>query len=158
MTGQAFTPEEDVLRAHLAGGSFRSGVAGQRWRLVALSWPYAVFGVRAGDGIEYGLRFDCSGYPRTPATARPWDLNRDAPLAPNLWPTGRSRVPLAFNPAWKNGCCLYLPCDRGSIEGHMNSNQEHPSLLWNPTVGIVHYLRVVHDLLNSGDYGGRRAA
>ncbi|MGA2795357.1 MAG: hypothetical protein ABSE69_17895, partial [Roseiarcus sp.] len=62
------------------------------------------------------------------------------------------------NPNWKNGACLYLPCDRQSIEGHANWCQEHPSLIWDPAIGVVHYLRVVHDLLNSGDYGGRRAA
>lgn len=112
----------------------------------------------AVDGVEYGLRFECGDYPRTPPTARPWDLEKDSPLSHDRWPTGRERVPLAFNPNWKNGACLYLPCDRQSIEGHANWFQEHPSLIWDPTIGVVHYLRVVHDLLNSGDYGGRRAA
>lgn len=155
---RSFSPEEAVFREHLAGGRFRSGVAAARWRLISVAWPYAVFAVRAADGIEYGLRFECGNYPHSPATARPWDVERDAPLDPNLWPRGSHRIPLAFNPAWKNGSCLYLPCDRGSIEGHQNWMHEHPSLLWNPALGVVHYLRVVHDLLNSGDYGGRRAA
>ena len=123
-----------------------------------MSWPHAVFAVLAADGIEYGLRFECTNYPRTPATARPWDFELDAPLAIEKWPTGRQRIPLAFNPDWKNGSCLYLPCDRVSIEGHANWHNEHPNLLWNPDLGVVHYLRLVHDLLNSGDYGGRRAA
>lgn len=152
------SPEEGVFRSHLAGGRFISGVAAGRWRFVSIAWPHAVFGVRAADGIEYGLRFDCRDYPRTPATARPWDLERDAPLEAARWPTGSNRIPLAFNPGWKDGACLYLPCDRQSIEGHANWYQEHPSLIWNPALGVVHYLRVVHDLLNSGDYGGRRAA
>jgi hypothetical protein len=152
------SPEEAVFRAHLVGGRFRSGSAAGRWQLVSVSWPHAVFGVRASDGIEYGLRFDCEGYPRTPSTARPWDIELDAPLAFDKWPTGHDRIPLAFNPGWKNGSCLYLPCDRQSIEGHANWYQEHPSLVWDPSLGFVHYLRIVHDLLNSGDYGGRRAA
>lgn len=152
------SPEEAVFRAHLAGGPFRSGAAAGRWRLASLAWPYALIGVRATDGIEYGLRFECTDYSRTAPTARPWDIAQNTPLAQNLWPTGRARVSLAFNPAWKNGDCLYLPCDRQSIEGHANWFQEHPSLIWDPTIGIVHYLRVVYDLLNSGDYGGRRAA
>jgi hypothetical protein len=117
-----------------------------------------VFGVRAADGVEFGLRFDCCGYPRTPPTARLWNIELNAPLGHNHWPTGRERLPLAFNPAWKNGACLYIPCDRQSIEGHANWLHEHPSLIWDPAIGIVHYLRVVYDLLNSGDYGGRRAA
>jgi len=150
--------EEAVFLAHLAGGSFRLGAAGGRWRSVSVTWPHAVFGVRAADGIEYGLRFECANYPQTPPTARPWDVARDTPLAPELWPTGQARVPLAFNPGWKNGSCLYLPCDRQSIEGHANWYNEHPSLIWDPSIGIVHYLRIVHELLNSGDYGGRRAA
>lgn len=151
-------PDRQVFDAHLAGGPFRIGAASGRWRLVSVAWPHAVFAVRAGDGTEYGLRFECMDYPRSPATARPWDLDLDAPLAFDRWPTGRQRIPLAFNPGWKNGCCLYLPCDRQSIEGHSNWYQEHPSLVWNPALGVVHYLRVVHDLLNSGDYEGRRAA
>lgn len=152
------SPEEAIFRAHLVGGRFRSGSAADRWRFVSVSWPHAVFAVWAADGIEYGLRFECEGYPRTPATARPWDIELNAPLAFDRWPTGRDRIPLAFNPGWKNGSCLYLPCDRQSIEGHANWYQEHPSLVWDPSLGFVHYLRVVHDLLNSGDYGGRRAA
>lgn len=153
----SISPEEAVFLIHLTGGRFRSGAAAGRWRAVSVTWPYAVFGVRGADGVEYGLRFECGDYPRTPPTARPWDIERDAPLSHDRWPTGRERVPLAFNPSWKNGACLYLPCDRQSIEGHANWFQEHPSLIWDPALGVVHYLRVVHDLLNSGDYGGRRA-
>lgn len=155
---RAVSPEEAVFRTHLDGGRYLSGVAAGRWRLVSVSWPYAVFTVRAADGVEYGLRFECKDYPHTPATACPWDIGIDAPLSFDKWPKGRERIPLAFNPGWKNGSCLYLPCDRQSIEGHANWYQEHPSLVWNPTLGIVHYLRIVHDLLNSGDYGGCRAA
>ena len=155
---EPLSPDEAVFRAHIAGGRFRSGAASGRWRLVSVAWPHAVFGVRASDGNEYCLRFECADYPRTPATARLWDIDLDSPLAVNRWPGGRERIPLAFNPDWKNGSCLYLPCDRVSIEGHANWHQQHPSLVWDATLGVVHYLRVVHDLLNSGDYGGRRAA
>lgn len=150
------SPDEAEFLAHLAGGRFRSGAATERWRLVSVAWPYATFVVRAADRIDYGLRFLCNDYPRTPPTAQPWDVDLNMPLGVHLWPTGRERVPLAFNPGWKGGTCLYLPCDRQSIEGHAGWFQQHPSLIWDPAIGIVHYLRVVHDLLNSGDYGGRR--
>jgi hypothetical protein len=153
-----FKPDEAVFRDDLASGRFKVGVAGGRWHIVSLAWPYVVFCVRAADGDEYGFRFDCTDYPRIPPTARLWDIDKDAPLAHDHWPSGRDRVPLAFNPSWKNGACLYLPCDRLSVEGHANWYHEHPSLIWDPRIGIVHYLRVLHDLLNSGDYGGRRAA
>jgi hypothetical protein len=154
----SLTPEEAVFHAHLAAGRYRSGASAGRWRLVSVAWPHAIFVVCARDGVEYGLRFDLEDYPRTPPSARPWDVGLGAPLAPNKWPTGQNRVSFAFNPGWKNGSCLYLPCDRISIEGHPNWSQQHPSLIWDPTIGIVQYLRIVQDLLTSGDYGGRRAA
>jgi len=154
----ATSTEEAVLRQHLAGGHFRIGVAAGRWRLVSAHWPHVIVAVRAADDLEYGLRFECNDYPRTPATAQPWNIEENIPLVPERWPAGRDRIPLAFNPGWKNGNCLYLPCDRQSIEGHANWAQQHPSLIWNPALGIVHYLRIVHDLLNSGDYSGQRSA
>jgi hypothetical protein len=150
-------PDESAFRAHVASGAFLLGVSSGRWRLVSVTWPYAVFGVRAADGAEFGLRFECQDYPRTAPTARPWDIDRDAPLACDRWPKGTTRIPMAFNPGWKNGSCLYLPCDRQSIDGHANWYQEHPSLIWDAAVGVVHYLRIVCDLLNSGDYLGRVA-
>ncbi|MGE0372907.1 MAG: hypothetical protein AB7Q01_13565 [Gammaproteobacteria bacterium] len=155
---EQFSPAEAVFHGHLAGGAFRLGAAGGRWRLVSVSWPYAVFAIRAVDGVEYGFRFDCEGYPQNAPTGRLWDVDRDVPLPSKRWPTGHDRIPRAFNPGWKNGTCIYLPCDRQSIEGHANWFHEHPGLVWNPSVGVVHYLRVLHDLLNSGDYGGRLAA
>jgi hypothetical protein len=155
---QAMSSEELVFLAHLGSGRFRSGVAAKRWRHVSTDWPFAIFGVTAADGLEYGLRFDLTGYPRTEATARLWDLRANAQLQFANWPAGQNRIPLAFNPGWKDGACLYLPCDRMSLDGHPNWLHEHPSLLWDATTGFIQYLRIVHDLLNSGDYGGRRAA
>lgn len=150
-------PDESEFRAHLSAGSYLLGATSGRWRLVEVAWPFATFAVRAVDGVEWGLRFECSDYPRTAPTAQPWDLALHAPLAAQRWPKGSSRIPLAFNPSWKNGACLYLPCDRLSIDGHANWYNEHPSLIWDPGVGIAHYLRIVHDLLNSGDYTSEAA-
>lgn len=152
------TPEESVFHAHLAAARYRSGAAAGRWRLESIAWPHTVFSVCAADGEWYGLRFDLTGYPRTPPTAQPWDPAGQRPLPDKDWPAGQTRVPLAFNPGWKDGRCLYLPCDRISLEGHATWLQEHPSLVWRPDIGVAHYLRVVSDLLNSGDYGGRRVA
>ena len=150
------SPDEQMLRLHLKSGRFRSGVAAGWWRLVSLDWPHVVVGIMACDGIEYGFRFHCADYPHTAVTAQPWDLENNARLPNNLWPTGRERIPHAFNPDWKNGTCLYLPCDRQSIEGHGNWRDQHPALLWDPKKGICKYLRIIHDLLNSNDYRGRR--
>ena len=147
------TPDEGALRADLAKAAFRLGVAEGRWRLISILWPVALIGVTAKDGREYALRFDCSGYPESPPTARPWDTRCDTPLASNLWPRSQGgRVGKVFRPDWKNGSALYLPCDRESIPGHDNWRTEMPSKLWKPSVGIVHYLELVHDLLHSRDY------
>lgn len=151
-------PDELALRRDLAAGRFLTGSVSQRWRLCRVDWPFVIIAIRAADGQDYALRFECSGYPHTPATAQPWDEVKDCPLERGLWPSGHSRIPLAFNPDWKNGTCLYLPCDRHSIEGHDAWRHQHPALLWDPRVGITKYLAIVHQLLNSSDYGGRLAA
>lgn len=150
-------PDEVALTRDLASGRFLIGVASQRWQLYWVRFPYALIAVRAADGIEYAFRFECSDYPRTPVTAQLWDIESDQPLSANLWPHGTTRIPLAFNPGWKNGCCVYLPCDRQSIEGHDMWRTQHPALLWEPAKGISKYLGILHQLLNSGEYGGRRA-
>jgi hypothetical protein len=158
MSERPNSPDEQTLRRHLEAGRFRSAVAAGWWRLVSIEWPHTVIAVTARDGAEYAFRFECSNYPRTAATAQPWDVERNAPLAHGRWPTGRSRVPMAFNPAWKGGTCLYLPCDRLSIDGHQNWVTQHPALLWDSEKGICKYLGIIHELLNSSDYGGRHAA
>ena len=99
-----------------------------------------VIGVKARDGIEYGFRFHCADYPHTAVTAQPWDIENDSRLPAEQWPTGQKRVSYAFNPGWHNGTCLYLPCDRQSIEGHENWRNEYPALLWDPKKGICKYL------------------
>ena len=152
------SPEEAVFWNHIRSGRFQNAAARGRWRLVEVEWPHVVCGVRAADGREFGFRFECSNYPRTPATARPWDLELNAPLDSGKWPTGRDRIPLAFNPEWQGGQCLYLPCDRRSIEGHANWPQQYPHLAWDSSLGIGHYLRIIFDLLNSGDYEGLRGS
>ena len=153
-------PDERVFRAHLEAGPFQSGVDRGRWHLLSVDWPHAVIAVRAAERpagpSEYEFRFELSNYPENPPTAQPWDRVRTAPLEHARWPGGRSRLPLAFNPGWKNGECLYLPCDRLSIEGHDGWRSQHASMIWSSARDITQYLRVVHDLLNSGDYTGPR--
>lgn len=155
-------PDERVFRAHIERGPFQSGVDRQRWRLLSIDWPYVFISVCAAARVhspgEYVFRFECSNYPQAAPTAQPWDLKRSAPLESAFWPTGRSRVPLAFNPSWKNGQCLYLPCDRLSFEGHDGWRGQHPSMIWSATSDITHYLRIVYDLLTSNDYTGTRRA
>ena len=160
MSKQPMGVDEQVFRAHLEAGPFQSGLDRGRWRLLSLEWPHAMIAVRAAErtdsAAEYALRFECTNYPQSPPTAQPWDADNDTPLPQERWPNGIVRVPLAFNPGWKNGQCLYLPCDRLSIEGHDPWRTQHPSMIWSPESDITHYLRIVHELLNSSDYTGPR--
>lgn len=152
-------PDERTFRAHLKGGPFLRGVARKRWRLVSISWPYSVIAMtaaaREGSPNEYGFRFELTNYPQALPTAQPWDLQRDAPLEPERWPTGRSRVAGAFNPGW-NRQALYLPCDRLAFPGHEAWRTQHPAMIWSRAGDITQYLRIIHELLNSSDYTGAR--
>jgi hypothetical protein len=155
------SPAERALRADLERGPFQSGVDRGKWRLLLVEWPHVQIAVSASADCgptEYVLRFECSNYPQSAPTARLWDPERGAPLAPDWWPTGTKRAPLAFNPEWKEGTCLYLPCDRISFVGHEAWRTQHPEMIWSATSEITLYLRIVHELLNSSDYTGPRSA
>jgi hypothetical protein len=146
-------PDEKALRADVAKPAFRAGVADRRWRLIDIAWPHVFIANIAKDVSEYVLRFDCKGFPASPPTAGPWDTARNAVLAPALWPQSRGgRLGAAFNPNWKGGTALYLPCDRESIAGHDQWRTQMPSKIWQPSAGLVQYLELVHELLHCRDY------
>lgn len=146
-------PDEKALRTAVAKATFRAGVAEKRWRLLDIAWPHVFITVTAKDDRELLLRFDCTDYPATPPTAGPWDVQRNAVLALDLWPRSNGgRLGAVFRPDWKGGTALYLPCDRVSIVGHENWRREMPAKIWRPSAGIVQYLEIVHELLNSRDY------
>lgn len=151
-------PDRQLLERDLASPELRCGEIEGRWRHVATRWPHVIVAVSAPERQngpkEFGFRFECSGYRTTPVTAQPWDLEAGTPLPPARWPAGSSVVASVFRPDWKQGLCLYLPCDRLSIEGHDNWRNEHPSRLWQPSRGIICYLEQVYELLNQGDYSG----
>jgi hypothetical protein len=147
------SPDEKAFGADVAKASFRLGVAEKRWQLLGVAWPHVLIAVTAKDGRPFVLRFECSGYPVAPPTAGLWDTARNARLADQDWPQSKGgRMGAVFRRDWKGGTALYLPCDRQSIVGHDNWRTEMPSKIWRPSVGIVHYLELVHELLNSSDY------
>lgn len=156
----AVAPDQLLLDQDLAAPSFRCGEIEGRWRHITTTWPHAVIAVSAAARPdapeEYAFRFECRGYRQTAVTAQPWDADKNAPLAPAQWPGGKSIVPSVFRPDWKGGECLYLPCDRLSIQGHDNWHHEHPSRLWQPARGIICYLEQLYDLLDQSDYTGPR--
>jgi hypothetical protein len=153
-------PDERSFRADLAAGPFQLGVCQGRWKLGLIEWPLVYLAVaaaeRTGAPAEWWFRFDCSGYPQQAPTAKPWDMDAKGPLPGARWPSGRSRVPAVFRPDWRDGTCLYLPCDRVAAAGHDNWRNDHPSLIWSPAKGIVLYLQELYALLNSSDYTGGR--
>ena len=105
------SPSQLLLERDLAAPEFRCGQFEGRWRLVLKAWPHVVIAVsaalRPNSPTEFGLRFECSGYPQQAVTAQPWSLAIDAPLAAHLWPRGKSILPSVFRPDWQGGTCLY---------------------------------------------------
>jgi hypothetical protein len=158
--GVPVPPDRLLLETDLAAPEFRCGQIKGKWRHVSTVWPFSFFVVSAAERpnapTEYAFRFECTGYRQVPVTAQPWDLNANARLPPARWPTGRHLVPSVFRPEWLGGQCLYLPCDRMSINGHPNWLHEHPNRLWQPERGIICYLEQLYDLLNQSDYSGIR--
>lgn len=156
------TLDEQILREHIAAGPFQSGVELKKWQLVSIDWPHAVISITAtpheGWPAAYSFRFECTNYPDSPVTAQPWDLDNILPLNPGKWPGGTERFIKVFNPGWKEGQCLYLPCDRISMEGHPDWLIKHPHLIWKPDSNITLYLGAVHELLNSSSYTGPRGS
>lgn len=151
-------PDERVFREHLAGGAFRLGVASGAWRCVSISWPIADIAIAAAarerSPEEYHFRFNLSGYPSQAPTARLWDPKTDGPLAFAEWPTGGIRFKKVFRTDWQGGSCLYLPCDRISMQGHCDWPSAYPAQWWTPKCDITHYLRIVSELLTSVVYTG----
>lgn len=155
-----FPHDRALFEQDLAAPEFRCGEIEGRWRHVGTRWPHAIIAVsapeRAGAPNEYGFRFECSGYRQSPATAQPWDLVTNMPLPAPEWPTGSGVVKSVFRPEWKQGICLYLPCDRIAIGGHNDWHHQHPSRLWQAARGIICYLEQLFELLNQSDYAGIR--
>lgn len=153
-------PDEQAFMDEVAEGGFQLAVHRGRWRIARIAWPIVEVEVaaapRPGAPDTYGFRFDCSGYPKDPPTARPWQSATNVALPFSLWPAGDRRVSAVFRTDWYNGTCLYAPCDRMSIAGHANWHQDHAAYIWHPEKGLQQYLEFLHELLNSVDYRGVR--
>jgi hypothetical protein len=154
--------DQQVFEQHVKTPAFKLGCRDGRWAVLNETWPKVTIRVfaRAISGLPdyYDLRFDCSGYPNDPPTAVLWDTlaNKTLPFA--QWPAGRHMIPSIFNPGWEGGAALYLPCDRRAIKGHDQWRTQYPNWIWKPAVGIILYLRIVHELLNSEDYTSVRGS
>lgn len=154
-------PDERALRADLKRPEFLLGEHRGRWKLVSIEWPHVVIEVSAAARPDspsaYTLRFECSAYPAQAVTAGLWDSANNLALAHQCWPYGSDRFMKVFRTDWKDGSCLYLPCDRQSFEGHPQWVTDHPAQIWDPAKGILLYLEAVHELLHSSSYHGQRS-
>src|SRR5206468_8297273 len=85
-------PDERALREHLRGGRFQSGAAAGMWRLISVSWPYALVVVSAAERpnspSQFALRFKLNGYPHTAPTGGLWDVATDMSLPGDRRPKG----------------------------------------------------------------------
>jgi len=138
------------LETHLSSGRFLAGEARERWTLLGFDFPVVYVAIAARDARQIVLRLDCTGYPESPPTATVWDWDKRMRLPADRWPRG-GRVSQVFNPGWKGGAALYIPCDRQSIEGHPNWYSEYAWLIWRPAVGLVHYIEAIHEVLQSNE-------
>lgn len=148
-------PDERAFKADVVKPAFRFAQAKGRWQLKSVTWPFALISVTANDGRHFCFRFDCSGYPQTPPTGGLWDLIHDERLETRHWPESigsSGRVSDVFRKDWMGGDALYLPCDRSTHAAHPEWVHDHLTMSWRPSKGIVHYLELLHELLNCPGY------
>lgn len=156
-------PDLLLFNRHVSDAAFQTGVDKGMWGIVGddptrLTWPVVIIWVAAapktGCPDKYYFHFDLNGYPAAAPTAYPWDLTTGAALTEVNWPKGSVLVSRTFRTDWRpNGqYALYAPCDRLSMNGHLQWQQEHPHLWWQPTFDIMVYLHYLYSLLNSVDY------
>ncbi|MEO3810788.1 hypothetical protein ABGB17_17450 [Sphaerisporangium sp. B11E5] len=146
------------LECDLASAEFDSGVDAGLWRLVRLDWPTLVVAIVAGDDRELGMHLNVEGYPATAPAGQPWDLDKNAPLPTDRWPTGGT-AELVFRRDWSSsqGNAPYLACDRQGLLTHGNWMAERSDRAWNPTRTITFYLTEIHrELRNASLPDGHR--
>lgn len=159
MTTVDASPDERSVRIHLDGGRFRAGVAARRWRLISLTWPYALVAVsaaeRAGSPAEWTIRFELTGYPHSAPTGGLWDVESDTSLAHNRRPKGQRAAQLFRFDGWVGGAtAMYAPWDRVGLQAHPDWANTYRMQAWNPTRDLSFVLEQVHEVLNADDYLG----
>ena len=152
-------PDQEMFESQLLLASFQAGLDRRKWMNVNQErWPNWVVEIKAADRTNapqvFAFKFNLENYPEQAPTAQLWDVKRSKRLDVNLWPKGNARFCAVFNPQWREGEALYLPCDRLAIQGHDNWKGEHPELIWNPQKKITFYLDIIYDYLNSSCYSG----
>jgi len=149
-----------MFTQHMGEFEFQNGQKKGSWGLhsedLSLSWPKAIIWIQTSlkyskdDKTYFRLLLD--KYPSQAPTMCPWDIEKDASLAPEGWPTGYEDLNAVFKPSWNGATSLYCPFDRLAMPGHAGppANWEtlHPSYWWKSSFKITQYLTYVHRLLN----------
>lgn len=138
-------PHERRIAEDLSSYEFEAGVDAGMWSIVSVSWPVLIVTITAGDGSKLGMRLLVDGYPAIPPSGQPWDIDLDAPLPLNQWPTGGSASQI-FRADWSvpNGNAPYMACDRVALTSHPDWAVAHPTRAWNAGRGITFYVGEVH--------------
>ena len=132
-------PDRAIFEQDLAAPEFRCGEIEGRWRHVATHWPHVIIAVSAPERAERarGIRVSIRmlGLSADAGNSPALGHRRQYPFAGARWPTGNGVVKSVFRPEWKQGQCLYLPCDRMAIEGHDDWRHQHPNRIWQGSPG-----------------------
>ena len=147
-------PDEKIFDEHLKSAEYFIAVEDGKWAMVDsdFEWPKRLFWIKStlpkylNDRVYF--LFDLANYPSAAPSAVPWDIEINIKLGINRWPSGNDRVEKAFKPNWDGGNSLYIPCDRSTMKDHPNWQQQYPQDRWTSDKTIVHYLRIVYELLN----------
>lgn len=149
------SPDERALIQSIESANFRIGEIEDHWNLIKREGIILFISVRAKDKQDYIFRLDCSNYPQVPPTGGLWDSLTNDTLSANKWPTSKTErgiVKSVFRPDWHGGKSIYFPCDRLSMAAHPEWSIRYPSMTWRQSEGIVRYLEIIHEILNSNDY------
>ena len=159
MTSAVLPPDERALLEHLRGGRFLSGVVEGHWRLISVTWPFAMVAVsaakRPNSPSEFVLRFELNGYPHVAPTSGLWDIETDSSLAVDRRPKGERAALLFRSDGWDGGSgAMYAPWDRMGLKAHSDWAQKYSHDAWNPTRDLSFILTKIYEVLNADDYLG----
>lgn len=155
MSTEATTAEnlaERRLLADLGDAPVRAGELRRMWRIGRLEWPHLYVEIETATATyaagSIWLRIDVSGYPQAP-TSTPWDPVSATQLGEGNRPSG-GRAGQTFRCDWGGGAALYIPLDRVALSDHPGWPQNYR--VWDPELGIVQLLSLLHEILNEADH------
>lgn len=142
----AVDPAQTRVAHDLVAPAFLDGVADGRWKLVRNAWPHVTFAITAGDGREFGIRVELSGYTAAAPAGIPWDLITDRPSTEAELPAG-TRADVVFRSGWStaNSWTPYMATERLLLtSGHPDWATLYPSRAWSPGRDLAFYLEQLH--------------